>query len=827
MLFYKKSFFSRFWFIVFIVFNTPLFAYKITGKVTNANNEPVPFVNVFIEGTSNGTSTNLDGDFFLEVKESGTYTIIFRCIGYQTLKKQIQVTKPSERIEVTLLPQIIEINEFVVKSNAEDPAYPIIRKAQQKRNFYKNQVSSYACRTYIKGMAGLKNVPAKILGQDIQIEGLDSTRSGIIYLSESISDFYFKAPDKKKEKMISSKVSGRSQGFSWNSASEFELNFYENSIPTPITDRDIISPIAADAMTYYTYELIGDYTDNGIKVYKIKVMPKLTGSPLLNGMIHIQDETWRIHSFDMYMTKDNGINFIDTLTMKVIFNPITSEIWMKGTQQFDFNFNFALFGIKGHGHFTGVFNNYELDKKYDAGFFNAEVLTIDENSNKKTAIYWDSIRPVQLTETETKDYLMKDSIEVLRESKQYLDSLDRKENKFKIINLIQGYNWTSSYHQLDLSFSSPIREFNFNSVEGIAISQRIELSKGFKKNKSRFRVYAEARYGFSSHQFYMKGGARHRFNATNRMYVSLDGGSYISQFNESEPISALQNTVYSIFWEENHMKLFQKNYAKAGWGMEVINGLFIETGIEFARRSPLLNSASLTPFFINWDNRSFTSNDPLDPTSSADFFTAHQAFTIQLHLKYTIGQQYMMRPQLKINYETKFPTLHLRYKRGVPEVTSSITDFDFLSFGIEHKINTGILGEFEYATQAGIFITKKHLEFIDYHHFNTTRTIFAHRFDLQSFRALPYYQFSTNEYYAEFHAQHHFKGWLFGKIPGIKKLKWQEVIGFHFLYTPTLKDYYEFTVGIENIFRIFRADFAAGFMRGSDPYFSGRIKIDF
>ncbi len=70
-------------------------------------------------------------------------------------------------------------------------------------------------------MSYLRNVPEKIMGRDIFIDGLDSSRSGIVYLSESVSEVFIQKPDQKKEIMISSKVSGRSQGFSWNSALEF------------------------------------------------------------------------------------------------------------------------------------------------------------------------------------------------------------------------------------------------------------------------------------------------------------------------------------------------------------------------------------------------------------------------------------------------------------------------------------------------------------------------------------------------------------------------------------------------------------------------------
>jgi len=50
------------------------------------------------------------------------------------------------------------------------------------------------------------------------------------------------------------------------------------------------------------------------------------------------------------------------------------------------------------------------------------------------------------------------------------------------------------------------------------------------------------------------------------------------------------------------------------------------------------------------------------------------------------------------------------------------------------------------------------------------------------------------------------------------------VIGFHFLYTPTRKQYFQLDVGIENILKIFRVDFVTGFGAAKgEYYFGGRV----
>lgn len=824
MRFYKKLLLKILQGLIFFVFlSTNAFTQQLKGTIYNEKNEPLPYVNVSIDGTGIGTSSNLSGMYSLPLK-NGTYTVSYRYVGFTTIKKEVVINGKDINLDMVLKEQQVEIKPYYV-TGGEDPAYGIIRMAQKRRKFYLEQVKNYQYDSYIKGSAYLRNAPEKVMGREVFLDGLDSTRSGMIYLSESVSKVYIKGRD-EKEIMISSKVAGRSQGFSWNSALEFQLNFYENLVPTPVTDRDVVSPIAVDAMTYYKYKLLGEYLDNdGRTIYKIQVKPKLTGSPLVNGIIEIQDSTWRIHSIDIFCTKDNGMDLLDTLNMKVIFVPITNDIWLKGTQQFDFKFTFNLFKIKGDGHFLGSFNNYVINPTYEKNFFNNEVVKIDEESNKKSDAYWDSIRPVPLTSSESRDYEFKDSLEDVRESKTYMDSLDRKRNKFKATDLITGYTWRNSYHRLDFTVSSPLMGFHFNTVEGIVLTETFSFEKRFKEQKSQLNANLSVRYGFDSRQFYIKGGINHRFNSTNRFYMGIDGGRFVSQVNGGV-MPELHNSLYTIFLEINHWRLYQKTYVKFFTGAEVVNGFRIDYSFEAAYRETLQNANPLTKFYINNDNRGFGDNDDFDNPFVTMPTIPIWALTNRIQLSLTPGQKYMMRPKFKLNYPSKWPTFSLIGKIGMVQgnFSPNFNPYVLIEGTVDHDIDMGIIGNSEYYLAGGIYLVQPS-NFIDYAHFNTTQTAFSPRDELRSFWTLPYYQASTDMWYAQAHYQHHFKGLLLGKIPGIKKAKIYEVVGFHFLYNPVIKDYYEFTVGFENILRVFRVDFVGGFIRGEAPMWGGRIKI--
>jgi len=84
---------------------------RITGIVTDANTgDPLPGVNILIEGTQQGSITGIDGSYSLEVPGPGTI-LVFSYIGYNT--ERIAVAGSSV-IDVSLAIDIQSLDEVVV-----------------------------------------------------------------------------------------------------------------------------------------------------------------------------------------------------------------------------------------------------------------------------------------------------------------------------------------------------------------------------------------------------------------------------------------------------------------------------------------------------------------------------------------------------------------------------------------------------------------------------------------------------------------------------------------------------------------------------------------
>ena len=83
---------------------------QVTGKVTDySNNEGLPGVNILVKGTSNGTVTDIDGNYSLSV--SSDAVLVFSFIGYET--QEIPVGSQSN-ISVSLMPDLTTLSEVVV-----------------------------------------------------------------------------------------------------------------------------------------------------------------------------------------------------------------------------------------------------------------------------------------------------------------------------------------------------------------------------------------------------------------------------------------------------------------------------------------------------------------------------------------------------------------------------------------------------------------------------------------------------------------------------------------------------------------------------------------
>ena len=133
---------------------------QLKGSITDQDNQPIPFVNIYIENSYTGTTSNEQGDYELVLSQPGTYNIVFQFLGFKTQTKTIEIKSFPYVLDVTLLEENISLNEVVISSK-ENPADRIIRSAIATRKTQLEKINTYSADFYSKGIIRLKNVPKK------------------------------------------------------------------------------------------------------------------------------------------------------------------------------------------------------------------------------------------------------------------------------------------------------------------------------------------------------------------------------------------------------------------------------------------------------------------------------------------------------------------------------------------------------------------------------------------------------------------------------------------------------------------------------------------
>ncbi len=804
-----------------------LVAQNVNGTISDENGAPLPYVSIYVKNTTKGTASNEEGRYELRLP-SGSYDIVYQFIGYKTTVKRVDVKAAGETVDIQLEPQSAYLSEVVIAADREDPAYAIIRKAIEKRSYYRDIIKTYECDVYVKGNQKVLDAPEKIMGVEVgDLDGmLDSSRQGIVYLSESVSRLVVDGDD-AKEVVTSSKVSGDDQGYSFNSAREMEMSFYDNTIEL---QRQMVSPIANNAMGYYRYRLEGVFQDNnGRLINKITVLPKRDSDPTFSGTIYIVDKLWNIHSLELVATAaSTQIFFIDSLTFNQVYFPISEpDKWALFTNSI--SFKIGGLGFKMKGTFTGVYNNYNLEPKIPEGFFDEYIHVVEEGSNERDSLYWEEIRPVPLTIEEVVDYDTKDSIRAVRTDPIYMDSVDRRGNRFTVGALLGGYSYSRRSKHLYYNIASPLGSFRFNTVQGYNANVNFSGVKYFDEEETRRVLWGlNANYGLSEKKARVSGYLTYRPKRLNYNQIRISGGSNIVQFNRNEPMGPFFNTFYSLFHKRNFAKFLGVKHAAIEWFTEPATGVFLNSSITWEDRSPVFNNSDISYYYK--DTREYTSNNFVDPKDEGVGFERHQAFLVNLNATIRFNQKYVLYPDRRFSGGSDGPRLRVSYT-GAFDIGGADVSYQKLAASLDDEWSLGVAGRLGWYINGGFFFAKERVEFRDFRHFMGSEVLLMKSGDYStSFLQLPYYGYSTDEGYLQLHVQHHFDGFILDKMPLLRKLGWSLVAGAKFLKAGSLPAYQEFHVGLDNIgykiLRLIRVDGVVSLTEGRTD-FGVRMSIGF
>lgn len=118
----------------------------IAGKLTDTqyNNEPLPFANVFIKGTTIGVTTDFDGLYTIGDLKPGFYNLVFSYVGYETVEIQnVEVTANHvTTINVPMKASAAALDEVVIKTSIRRESEVALLLEQKKATTIKESIGA-------------------------------------------------------------------------------------------------------------------------------------------------------------------------------------------------------------------------------------------------------------------------------------------------------------------------------------------------------------------------------------------------------------------------------------------------------------------------------------------------------------------------------------------------------------------------------------------------------------------------------------------------------------------------------------------------------------
>src|SRR5690606_6830450 len=232
-----------------------------------------------------------------------------------------------------------------------------------------------------------------------------------------------------------------------------------------------------------------------------------------------------------------------------------------------------MLGFDMIGDFVNVYTNYNLEPHFPKKYFDRIVMKYDTAFNKKTAEFWEENRPVALESDEQRDFQYRDSIAKLERDSMFtrltLDSLRKRRKPISVKDIV----WGGVNHQFfgkkgifNYNIKPLLTRLQYNTVEGVSLGVEQSLTLRPARSNMEYILGLDSRYGFSNthfNSFATLTMQRRTSNLIKTNYLRFSGGKRLSQFNHDNPIDEFTNSIFTLFWRKNFMKVYENWFGAA------------------------------------------------------------------------------------------------------------------------------------------------------------------------------------------------------------------------------------------------------------------------
>lgn len=784
---------------------------KVKGKVTDAvSGEPIPFVSIYFTGTTIGTTTDMEGHYYIETTKPTGTELTAMLLGYEQVASPI---KPKSFNEINF--KLKEIS-FNLQSVVVKPDDTYIRSILKKiiDNKAKNDpelLPQFNCDIYSKIELDITNIKPYWKNKKLQknfgfiFDNMDtSIISGKAYLpvmiTESTSKYYHsKNPSVSKEIIQSSRISGIKEDYSLSQFTghiHAKVNFYENYID--IFNVKFASPLSEHGRMFYNYFLIDSLKIDGRKTYKIRFHPKMKSAPVLDGEFNIDSETMGLQSAHVKMSKDINVNWVRNMLMdaEYEFHPKDS-IWFHKQDKLFVDFSLTLNDSSKVLSFLG---HREVD--YSNPQFNRIIpkevvqlknnVIINEDILNNDPAYWQKARPTALSEREQKIYNMVDSI-------KNVPLYRNIESMVKAI--LVGY-----YDTKYVGIGPYYKLFSFNNLEGARFQIGARTTSDLSK---RVRLTGYMAYSTKDQNFKGGGKVELNFDRQPTRKLTLEYKRDALQLGVSSYAFSEGNFFSSIFSKGNSQRLSYVNEGRISYDHEVRDGINLTSEFETKR----ISTSKYVPMYRQ--------------DSSAVGSVAFAAIHARARFSWneSVNRDYFD----KLYLDTDYPIICMDISYAPKNLGDNYYGYWRAEGAVFYDLPIPPIGTSYFQIQGGKIFGKVPYPLLKLHEGNGTYFYIP-----QAFACMQFYEFASDSW-VEFFYSHNFKGFFLGKIPLLKKLRWREVVSLRGVYGSISKEnngtnvqgtpannnaillfpkgmsnlktpYIEAGVGITNIFKLIRVD---------------------
>ena len=794
----------------------------VSGIVRDAQtNAPLAFVSVYFKG-SKGMVSGEDGSYSISTTNPKNTTLEFSFNGYKVLRKKI-VAGIAQDIDVYL--EVAEMASVEVSSrrrskysNRNNPAVDLIRKVVDNRS--RNRMSAFdyvQYQQYEKMELSLTNKPEKLLNNKLLknyrflLENQDTSRIEgkalvPIYLEETLSNkFYRKNPSKEKVYVLGKKKVNLGEFVDNDGITRYlnsmymPIDIYEPNLT--LLSNQLLSPISDLAPTFYRFYLKDTVEMDGIKLVQLSFAPRNPNDLLFRGSIFITlDGNYAVQKIQMGLTKHANLNWTRELRIKQDFERGSDGRYHVVTSNMLAEFALSKKATGGLvGERTVSYKNYVMNQPAPDSVYAGKGEVIVDVPAADSDSFWTANRHTALSATEQKAYTNMDSLQNMRSYRRLMDWATF---------LLAGYKAAGPF---DIG---PVNAFySFNPVEGFRLRFGGRTNPKFSK-----RLYFEtyAAYGFKDERVkYFLSGA-YSFNKKSIYTFPYNFLRVSFQHDTKIPGQELQ------FVQEDNFLLSFKRGDNNKW---LYNDIFTAEYVrEFGK------NISYTFGFKNWKQQAAGSIVYQKPDANG-ISTVPNITTTELsaEVRWAPREQFYQGKTYRIPVFNKYPIFRLRYISGIKGFAKGDYNYQQLTANIFKRFYFSQFGYADVVTEGGYIFGQLPYPLLTIHRANQT-----YAYQLNSFNMMNFMEF-VSDHYVSVSTDYYFNGFIFNKLPLIKKLKLREVAGFKMVYggvrrennpaynketftfptdekgrTTTFslagKPYMEANVGIGNIFKLLRVD---------------------